>query len=261
MKLTNTFTQKYIDHVCEINPDHEVISDSKGPLKYVKIKNFLKNPEDLKEFLAHFPAIDRFKSIEENDEYAKRYALGSKAPGIQQIIPQLYLIGIQEYLHILLNEINFCRYPYDPSIWDFYTNYLNKDIKSFASNTVPHTDPFSCACNIYLTDVENTGTQFFKYKGTKRDYYQPSHLQRDVLEFNKFESLNLYASTEEIGSLNKKDLKDWEVFKGNNIFEEYHYIPAEYNSVSIYKGCFWHAIKYDAKNATKERYSLVATIK
>jgi len=118
MKLLNTFTQRYIDHVCKINPDHEVITGTKGPLKYVKIKNFLENPEDLKEFLAHFPAIDRFKSIEEDSKYSKIYAAGSKAPGIQQMIPQLYLMNLQEYLHVLLNKINYCRYPYDPSIWD-----------------------------------------------------------------------------------------------------------------------------------------------
>lgn len=259
MKIYNTFTQKYVDHACRINPNLQIVLDSNGPLKYIKIKNFLENAEDLKEFLLHFPAIDRFKSIEEEDDFIKNeYVNGSKAPGIQQIIPNHYLKSIQLSLHKILNDLNFCRYNYDPDLWDFYTNYLDPNIKSFESNNLAHTDPFTYACNIYLTEVENTGTQFFKFKGLKKDFYDTNSLMRDPEELEYFKSSNIYSDPRKYNKLN---FKDWEVFNGNEYLHEYHYIPAEYNSVTIYKGCFWHSIKYDAKNSTKVRYSLVGAIK
>lgn len=258
MKLHNIFTQEHLDHVCEINLDHEIISETNGPLRYIKIKNFLKNPEDLKDFLSSFPALDRFGSIKKNRKYLEDYLVGSKAPGIQQVIPPFYLRKLQKYLHETLNKLNFCRYSYDPDLWDFYTNYLDPNIESFAYNNVSHTDPFTYACNIYLTEVENSGTQFFKFKGLEKDFYEVNSLLKNQKEYEYFNSIKLYGDENDFVN---GQFDEWNGFNGNEYLEQYHFIPAEYNSVSIYKGCFWHSIKYDSKNSTNTRYSLVGAIK
>jgi len=61
-----TFSRAELDYLCEVNPDMEVENCSAEKLKYIKIKNFLKNPIELREFCLNFPTEDTFKSISDN---------------------------------------------------------------------------------------------------------------------------------------------------------------------------------------------------
>ena len=47
-------------------------------------------------------------------------------------------------------------------------------------------------------------------------------------------------------------------FLDNDIYHKYHFEPAEFNSVSLYSGKYWHSVVYDAKLSKQYRYSLVS---
>ena len=55
-------------------------------------------------------------------------------------------------------------------------------------------------------------------------------------------------------------IEDWPYWKGNNVWERYLYIPAEYNSCLMYRGNIWHTITYDP-TVEDVRYSLVSVIR
>ena len=51
------------------------------------------------------------------------------------------------------------------------------------------------------------------------------------------------------------------MFDGNENFKMYHEIPSKYNCVSMYKGKYWHSVKFDASVQNQIRYSLVSVLK
>lgn len=251
-----TFTQKEINEACEINPNLVIKKHKVEDLEYITIENFLKNPEKLKEFIKQFPTVDRYESINEDKEYIENhYNKSSKAPGIQQSIPVRYLSDISNFIHHCMIDYNFCRYNYDVNLWDFYTNFLDPNITSFSANHFPHVDPFTYASNIYLTEVEDTGTQFFKYKIDENEYYNTNNLVRNPKHAKLMQELTENYREKYVDKFN-----DWQIFTGCDFIEQYHFIPAKYNCVTIYKGCFWHAIKYN-QNSNSIRYSLVGALK
>ena len=53
---------------------------------------------------------------------------------------------------------------------------------------------------------------------------------------------------------------DWKTYTGDDFFTRYLYLPAEYNSCSMYRGNRWHGITYDA-NCDDIRYSIVGVMR
>lgn len=245
-----TYSKKELEYFTEFNEDYDLKFYEVEGLQYLKINNILKRPEELKQFLVQFPTEDRTKSIIEGGECNAT----SKAPGFQQPIESRFLINLSKNLFSIIKQNSFCKYSYEQSTWDYYTNCCYPNMLSYNMNYLPHVDQFSYACNIYLTDVPNTGTSFFKYNSKNKTYYSSIDLLRnseDVKEFGE--------------SYTKKGIKTglskWVAFAGDDMFTRYHHVPAEYNSCSIYRGNRWHSIYYDAENSTDIRYSLVGVIK
>lgn len=240
-----------LDALCEFNPEMEVETGECEGTKYLTVKNILKRPDDFREFVSKFPCEDRNKSIELDG----KTHISSKAPGFQQPIEKTYLLLLSENLYNLGKSHQIFKYKKEDVEWEYYTNCCFPGMKSYNKNYLPHVDPFSIAANIYLTDVPNTGTSFFKFIGEdNKPFYSVSDLMRDRQRgYQKYED-NIKEYKIESG------WSDWEYFTGDNFYQRYHYIPAEYNSCSMYRGNRWHSITYDA-SCDDVRYSVVGVIR
>jgi hypothetical protein len=245
-----TYSKKELEYFTEFSDDYDLKFYEVEGLQYVKIHNLLKRPEELKEFLVQFPTEDRTKSLIEEDESNAT----SKAPGFQQPIESKFLIKLGKNLFDIIKKNCFCKYNYEQSTWEYYTNCCYPNMPSYNMNYLPHVDPFSYACNIFLTDVPNTGTSFFKYESKNKTYYSSAELLRNAEDTKIFGESYMKKGV-------KSGIDKWVAFDGDDMFTRYHHITADYNSCSIYRGNRWHSIYYDAENSTDIRYSLVAVIK
>jgi hypothetical protein len=253
MSLDDFTRYSYSDilDLTSINPDCEIELQKKEELDYITIKNFLMYPDDLKKFLVKFPCEDRMMSLEKMGITANV----SKAPGFQQIFSAFYFRNISKFLHQTLEKNQLCHYEWCTNAWDFYTNCIHSGMKSYKQNYSPHLDEFNYAANIFLTDVENTGTSFFKFKGLHKEYY-------DFKSFSKLpEERENYKQYVTRHIPENEYVTEWPMFEGDQYFSKYHTIPGEYNSVSMYKGRYWHSIYFDATIPDRIRYSLVGVLK
>lgn len=234
-----------------VNENCEIEVCKVEELEYIRIHNFLEYPEDLKKFLISFPCEDRMMSLEQGGLTAN----ASKAPGFQQIFSAFYFRNISEYLHKMMQKKQMCHYDWSPPAWDFYTNCIHTGMKTYKKNYLPHLDEFGFAANIFLTDVKNTGTSFFKFKGIKGEYNTFKELSKHPEERAYYKDIISRPIAE------NEEVLDWPAYTGDNIFRQYHTIPAEYNAVSLYRGRYWHSIYFNAQVPNSIRYSLVAVLK
>lgn len=245
------YTALELDALCEFNPDMEIHRGEVEGTKYITVKNILKRPDDLREFLSKFPCEDRNKSMEEDGVSH----ISSKAPGFQQPIDKTYFLALSDGLFHLGKSQKLFKYSKDDVEFEYYTNCCYPGMKSYNKNYLPHVDPFSIAANIYLTDVPNTGTSFFKFIGEDdKPFYSVSDLLRDRDRGQKKYDDNIGEYKIESG------WNEWKYFTGDDFYQRYHFIPAEYNSCSMYRGNRWHSITYDA-NQDDVRYSVVGVIR
>jgi hypothetical protein len=244
------YSNSEINQILKINEKAEIELHDNEQLNYIKIYNFFENPEEVKKFLVKFPCEDRMMSLLESNNTD----IVSQAPGFQQTYNSMFFKNVSQYFHNLLKKNSLCHYEWDTSCWEFYTNCIYSGMKCYNQNYLPHLDEFSHAANIYLTNIENTGTNFFKFRGIEGEYYNLHQLSRNKNEREYYKSIILKKFPD------KSNVSDWVDFEGNDQFIKYHTIPAEYNSVSLYKGNFWHSIKFDASVKDQIRYSLVAVL-
>lgn len=247
----NIYTKKQLDHFCEINQNCEVNLHKVEDLEYLTVDNFLKNPNDLRDFCSKFPAENKNESLKQF-QYSD---IKSSSPGIQQPIDDKFLKTLGRNLHALLSEHNFCKYDYDDDMWNFYTNLYYPGMQSYNKNYIPHVDPFTYACNIFLNDPKNTGTAFYKFVGEKKNYYSAFQIGQTPSEYFRF------MRRIESKNPNSAGFEDWKSFNGDEDFIMYHIAPAKFNRATIYRGHFWHGVHYDASEEDNYRYSLVAVIK
>jgi hypothetical protein len=245
------YSNSEISEILKINEKAEIELFEYEKLSYIKIYNLFENPEDAKNFLIKFPCEDRMKSIMET----KKTDIVSQAPGFQQTYNSMFFKNVSQYFHKILKDNGLCHYEWDTSCWEFYSNCIYSNMKCYNQNYLPHLDEFSYASNIFLTDIKNTGTNFFKFNGLNGEYYSLHEISRNKSEKEYYKSLILKKFPD------SSSVSDWVVFEGNEQFILYHTIPAEYNSVSMYKGNFWHSIKFDASVQNQIRYSLVAVLR
>jgi hypothetical protein len=240
-------SQKDITDLFSINENLEIDITQTEKLKYITIPNFLRYPEDVKKYLIKFPSEDRMKTVLESKKVI------NKAPGFQQVYSNHFLFPLGEELHKIIRKNDFCFYDYDPGMWDYYTNCMYSGMKSYKRNYIPHIDAFAFAANIYLTDIEDTYTGFFKYVDTKtgKEFWHPGELSRE-------DTIQQVKLTNEY---NSELVGDWKVFRGDENYIEYLRIPSRYNCVSMYRGKFWHTVQFDETIPNRIRYSVVAVLK
>ncbi len=245
------YSARELDALVELNEDMEITSGDCEGTKYISIKNVLKRPDDLREFLSKFPSEDRMMSIERDGATH----VSSKAPGFQQPIDKTYFLMLSDALYNLGKSEKLFKYDKKDVDFQYYTNCCYPGMKAFNKNYLPHVDPFSIAANFYLTDVPNTGTSFFKFIGKdNKSFYSTSDLMRDRERgYQAYEdNVREYKILSGWG--------EWKYYTGDHFYQRYHFIPAEYNSCSMYRGNRWHGITYDA-DSDDVRYSLVGIIK
>jgi len=246
----NLFSIKELENLFSINDNIEINFHRADQLEYITISDFLRYPEDVKKFLIKFPSEDRLQSIIEINQIVV-----NKAPGFQQPFNNIFFLPLSNALHKIAFDHGFCNYEYDKRYWDFYSNCLHSGMPSFKKNYLPHIDSFALAANLYLTDIEDTYTAFFKFIDCQGNQYPSVH----KLKLNQL-AMNEYISTMADYSASE-DLGEWQVFRGNKHFVEYHRIPSNFNCISMYRGKFWHNVQFDATIPDRIRYSLVCVLK
>lgn len=245
------YSNNDLQEICAINENIKIEHNKVDNLEYITIPDFLKNPEELKKFLIDFPTEDRIRSIQES----KYTDIVSQAPGFQQTFSSIFFKPISQKLHEVLMRHNMCQYEWNSNLWDFYTNCMYSGMKSYNKNYEPHVDEFSYAGNIYLSKIQNTSTSFFKYAGAERIYNTINEVAINIPERNRYNNLVRNRS------ITEKAFDEWQIFEGNEHFIKYFEIPSLYNCVSLYKGKYWHNVKFDASIPDRIRYSLVAVLK
>jgi len=245
------YTSRQLDALVEFNPDMEVEFNICEGTKYLTVKNILKRPDDLREFISKFPTEDRNLSMEIDN----MTHISSKAPGFQQPLDKTYFLLLSDSLYKLGKANKLFKYDKNDLDFEYYTNCCYPGMKAYNTNYLPHVDPFSIAANIYLTDVPDTGTSFFKFTGKdNKSFYSVSDLMRDGARGREAYDNHIERSYSEGG------FSDWIKYTGDDFFQRYLYIPATYNSCSMYRGNKWHGITYDA-DCDDVRYSIVGVMR
>lgn len=259
----DTYSRSELDYICEPNEDMEIEYCTVEKLKYLKIRNFLKRPLELRDFCMKFPTEDTHRSMVEKTYKDDR----SASTGLQQMMDDRFVSRITKKLHAIMFKHGVVKYENNMMMWDYYTNLFYPNMKSAKGNNYPHIDPFSFAANIYLSEVNDckSGTNFFKCVFTDPDgnpdiFYDVFELKSPLR--NQHNYLPIFEKYREyhVNKPSFEDFKTFKTFQGDEFYKKYHFVPGEFNSVTLYKGCHWHNIEYDAENSKQHRYSLVAAI-
>jgi|14_taG_2_1085336.scaffolds.fasta_scaffold00678_5 hypothetical protein len=249
------FSAGEIKELTAINPEMDIQSFRVEELEYIKVLNFLKNPIDLRNFISIFPSEDKTKSILDGSDADSNSS--SMAPGFQAPVPDTFFkSNLSIAYYNILKHYHMIKYDYSRIKWNYYTNCCYPGMPSYCANYRPHTDPFSFALNLFLTENEESYTDFFRYKLKNNSYnYRGSrmNLNKNLIESKEDDAYN--------DSLMKdKKLGKWIRFESDDKYERYHSVSADFNSLTIYKGDFYHSIGYDVDNHKSIRYSLVGAI-
>ncbi len=251
LDVFHRYTASQLDAICEFNPAMDIEYGEAEGTKYITIRDVLLRPDDFREFISKFPCEDRNISIEQDNNTH----ISSKAPGFQQPIDKTYFPIMGQNLYTIGRNHNLFKYRQEDAKFEYYTNCCYPGMKAYNKNYLPHVDPFSIASNIYLTDVPNSGTSFFKFMSPSgKEYYSVSELVID-----KEKGFATYKRGLEKYDLNS-GWSEWKYYTGDHFYQRYHYIPGEYNSCSMYRGNRWHSITYDSVNSTDVRYSIVGVL-
>lgn len=259
------YSRSELDYICEPNDDDDIEIEicEVEKLKYIKIRNFLKRPLELRDFCMQFPTEDTYRSMVENTYNDDR----SASTGLQQMMDDRFVSRISKKLYSIMFKHGMVKYNNNMMMWDYYTNLFYPGMKSAKGNNFPHIDPFSFAANIYLSEVNDckSGTNFFKcvFKdpdGNPDIFYNVFELKSPLR--NKHNYLPTFEDyrNKHVNKPTFEDFKTFKTFHGDDIYHHYHFAPGEFNTVTLYKGCYWHNIEYDAENSKQHRYSLVAAI-
>lgn len=244
------------------------IGDCEG-LKYFRAHNILKNPLGLRDFMLTFPAENKEKSAIEGHSFS-----GSKSPGLQQPIEKAFMGFLGWQIFDLCKQLNFLKYKSEAVNWKYYTNYYYNGMRAYNKNYLPHVDPFSYACNLFVTDSSQHGTSFFKYVDpvTEKSYYSMGDVMSAGKEIRErytqglkdwygYELSDPDKQTRGPGMMQATNGdSEWVHYTGDDFYTRYYFMPSDFNSMSMYRGNRWHSATFDAKNSKTGRYSMVACI-
>ncbi len=235
-------TQDVIDKTFEISDkaeEHIHIHEA-STLKWGCIKNFYKDPVAVKEFLQKFPVVPQSATV---------------SPGSQQHFPMPLMANLTKvyaYLYGILSKYKFpiierSKFDNDDesfSTWQTYCNTHWKHMDISATSMIPHSDPFSYAFNIWLTDDNPAGTEFYYNLSDGRPIYYGR-------------ARNPSASTSVKSVV-------WDADKIDTFFvarglHKYLGREPENNSRTFYPSLFFHKPEWDSRNYKEDlvRYSQV----
>ena len=137
--------------------------------------------------------------------------------------------------------------------WETYSNLACRNIKIYNRNNEPHTDPFVLGSNLYLTDNAE-GTALYKKKF--KDAVVTSDIEgfavygkEYINHMQKYYDERKNGTYVNEGWINITQNKDW---------EWYHTISGKFNSISMYRGSYYHAPVLSSKLEDDEiRHTLV----
>ena len=128
-----------------VNEDIKIEKIDYGDFSYLRIKNFLKNPEGAIEFLSKYPAITQFA-------------------GAKQSFTPLDLVPLLKTYKSIMATVNVEIEPMGfITTSNIHWKGINLPTNSEGGRWWPHTDT-EVVCNLWLCDYEG-GTAFYKYKG------------------------------------------------------------------------------------------------
>ena len=147
----NILTEDGINRTFEISESAEecLYFCDESKLKWGRIKNFYKDPVAVKEMLQQFPVVPQSET---------------HSPGLQQHFPMPFMKNIQpvyQYLYGVLERNQFMFGPPNVSDWQTYCNTHWTDMKVNVGSMIPHTDQFNMAFNIWLSEDNPAGTEFY----------------------------------------------------------------------------------------------------
>ena len=270
MSEFHRYTSRQLDGIFELNDNLEIENNlvEECGLKYVTIRDFFKRPDEVIDFLKNIPSEDKTESIMKD----KFTYMASNAPGFQQPLESKLARQLCNDIYELGKKTGLHKYEKNQVHFNYYTNTCYPGMKACQNNWLPHIDPFSVACNMYLSQNDNTGTSFLKFISTDgKEYYNSTQLSRSREATDEYikkyewsvESKKYFSKN----SIEGTDISDWVYYEGDPPdeplprFERYHYIKVERNMCSMYRGNRWHGIYYDADKEKDIRYSLVGVIK
>ena len=261
------YTSRELEDIFAVTDNMEIHKDvdKASGLKYVTVNNFFKDPDAVISFLKQLPSEDRTKSLVED----KFTYMSSNAPGFQQPMESKLVARLSADIYQIGRKTGLHKYDREQCTMEYYSNMCYPGMVSVNNNYLPHLDPFSIACNMYLTDCSrDTGTSFFQFRATDGSlHYSSTDLARHPTAHAEY--VKKYDKGRSQFSVNYRDggISDWRIYEGDSEdeplprFERYLYIKAHKNMCSMYRGNKWHGITYDQVNDTEVRYSLVGVIK
>ena len=236
-KDLNIITTQEYNHIFAINPKLEPLHYKFEDFEYWIIKDVLVRPEEANKFI-----LDNYAIIERE---SKNNA--SHHPNNQLLYPEFSFYKLKEYLMKFVSDNQILDFPninyqdqntrinIDNS-WTCYSNFAFKNVKIQNRNHEPHTDGFTLGCNLFLTH-NGVGTSLFKKK------YNDELLVSDIEGFTKYgqEYINhmrkYYQQRKEDNSV----IDGWVNLKEDDNWKWYHIIPGEFNTISIYRGTYFHS--------------------
>ena len=266
----NRYTSRDLDNIFELNDNLEIENnkDEETGLKHVVVQDFFKRPNEIIDFLKNIPSEDKTESIIKD----KFTYMASNAPGFQQPLESKLARRLCDEIYELGKKTGLHKYERQQVQFNYYTNTCYPGMKSCQNNWLPHIDPFSLACNMYLTQCDNTGTSFLRFVTSDgKAFYNSLQLGKSRIaceEYrNKYEFVGKNGKQWSKNLIEGTDISDWVYYIGDSAdeplprFERYAFIKADRNMCSMYRGNRWHCISYDADNEKNIRYSIVGVIK
>jgi hypothetical protein len=236
-KDLNIITTQEYNHIFAINPKLEPLHYKFEDFEYWIIKDVLIRPEEANKFI-----LDNYAIIERESENN-----ASHHPNKQLVYPEFSFYNIKEWLMRFVSENDILNFPIinyqDQKIrididnsWHTYSNLAYKNVKIQNRNHEPHTDGFTLGCNLFLTH-NGVGTSLFKKK------YNDELIISDIEGFTKYgqEYIDHMSRYYRIRAEDDTIIDGWINIEDDSNWKRYHIIPGEFNTISMYRGTYFHS--------------------
>ena len=228
-RIVNSDTIQKVFEISEA-AEESVHYVEKAGLKYGIIKNFYKDPSAVKNF------------IQEN--FTIFGSPISNSPGLQlyfDIHFNKHLSHVMKYFHDILAKRYFPTNPtkeYGLPMWESYFNFYWKDMPAMKQNIIPHADDFCYAFNCWITKDIPEGTDFYTYSWNG---HAPVHTISEFRSVNNREFSTFRRSLDSDHETRSTEI-EWDTKKhlDPEVWNKYHTIKPEYNTVTYYPGMFFH---------------------